>query len=351
MLILSQLRTQPTAYYSIADHFFRQVYMAGGPPFSNDFPLIFYIWLLAPTIGDIKWLYLPFALTGTVASYFAIYAATKNRLVGAFSAAWMAYFLQTEHYLTYEYWAASFFLVGLALFFMKHNVSAAIAMGVATILKEVFAPFLLFSSIYYLVNEGDRLLDRSSFAIGGHRMWSLLRDIGKSKALVWTTVTCFTGLLWYINGFVSTGGKPQITEAGFHNVAGFRPELLLLLFAGNQLRNPLTLGSLQGDGGRPIVLLPAVVVIGLALIGMTFLDKDECVLLYASFAFLPLLVPFGIIRVANAIATTANLPARWIVMSITMVNLFWVAGLYRICKYVYSGYIRIVSEEANAKPV
>ena len=158
----------------------------------------------------------------------------------------------------------------------------------------------------------------------------------------------FAGLLWYINGFVSTAGNPRIAEAGFHNVAGFKPELLLLLFGGTQLRNPLTFGSLQGEGGHPIILLPAIVVIALALIGMTFLDKDECIIMYAAFAFLPLLVPFGIIQVGNAIATAANLPSRWIVMSITMVNLFWVAGVYKICKYVYSSYTRIASEETNA---
>jgi hypothetical protein len=38
---------------------------------------------------------------------------------------------------------------------------------------------------------------------------------------------------------------------------------------------------------------------------------------------------------AGTFATAANLPSRWIAMSIAMINLLWLAGLYKICDYIY----------------
>jgi hypothetical protein len=340
MLILSQLHAHPTEYYSIADHFFRQIFTSQGPTFSNDFPLMFYVWLLAPTIGDIKWLYFAFALAGTVASYFTIFATTKQRLVAFLSAVWVAYFLEITCYLAYEPWGVSIFLIGLAFFLMNQHVPAAITIGVSTLIYEVFAPFLLFASIYYLVvSIQDRL---NIVEIKKSRIMRPLTHHAKKtrEAFVWIMATFVVGLLWYLNGFVSTGGRPNLSDAGFQQVLGFKPELFVLLFSGTYFRNPLTIGSFRGV--IPIVLLPVVV----ALVGMTFLDLDKRIIVYASFAFIPLLIPFGIIRV-GATVSISTVAERWAVMSIAMVNLFWVAGLYRICKYVYSGYSRIVSEEAN----
>jgi hypothetical protein len=272
-----------------------------------------------------------------VASYFAIFATTKQRLVAVLSAAWVAYFLETPNYLAYEPWAVSVFLIGLAFFFMNQHVPAAIIIGVAALFYEVFAPFLLFASIYYLVvNRHDWLY---IFGIKKSRIMTPLTDHAKKakEAFVWLMVTFVVGGLWYLNGFVSTGGKPQLTDAGIQQALWFKPELFVLLFSGTHFRNPLIIGSLRAV--IPIVLLPVVV----ALIGMTFLDLDKRIVMYASFAFIPVLIPFGIVRV-GAIVSISSVAERWAVMSIAMVNLFWVAGVYMICKSVYGGYIRMVSE-------
>ncbi|HMK83507.1 MAG TPA: hypothetical protein VK503_07295, partial [Candidatus Bathyarchaeia archaeon] len=252
------------------------------------------------------------------------------------------YFLEIPNYLAYEPWAISVFLIGLAFFFMNQHVLAAIIIGVSALFYEVFATFLLFASIYYLVvSRHDWLY---TFRIKKSRKMIQLTDHAKKakEAFVWLMATFVVGGLWYLNGFVSTGGKPQLADAGIQQALWFKPELFVLLFSGTHFRNPLAIGSFRGI--IPIVLLPVV----LALIGMTFLNLDERIVMYASFAFIPVLIPFGIVRV-GAIVSIPSVAERWAVMSIAMVNLFWVAGVYMICKFVYSGYIRVASEADASK--
>ena len=332
--ILSELRLHPADYYPIADHFFRQYYAGGGPTFSNDFPAIFYLWLLAPNIAEVKWLYLPFALAGVIASYVAVYAVTKQSVVAFFSGVWMSYFFETDHFLTYEYWAISILLIGLAFFFMNRHVPAAVAVGITSLLKEVFAPFLVIASLYYLiVSRKDWWPFVSSQVIEKHQKTRTAAGgsvTGGSKlkeAVVWTSATCMVGLLWYVNGFVSTGGRISLARVPFSTPAGFEPQLLSLLFAPSPqaafFRNP------AGSTILPLLIL-------MALIGMAFLGKDQSIIIYTSFLLFPLLIPFGVVTLVHGkFATAANIPQRWIAMSIAMLNLLWLTGLYKICERIY----------------
>ncbi len=112
-MLLTDLRLNPMSWYAINAHLMRDIYGYTSLPFVTVFPLIFYIWLLVPNLSDIKWLYFAFALAGTAASYFAIYAATKQSLVAVLSAAWMTYFLEgvsgRQYYLMLEWWAICVF--------------------------------------------------------------------------------------------------------------------------------------------------------------------------------------------------------------------------------------------------
>jgi hypothetical protein len=329
-MVLSELRFQPAAYYSITDHLYRQFYSAEGALFTNDFPLIFYVWLLAPSIEGIKWLYLPFAVAGTIASYVAVYAFTKQSLIAFLSGAWTAYFLETSHYLMLEYWAISIFLIGLAFFAMKHDVLAAMMIGVAILLKEVFAPFLLVASIYYLAT-GWRKAQSSSYHFAAHKhviaeVKRLAADQSMRKAFVWILSTCVVLSIWYVNALMSTAGNVHLSHSPFTtNQPRFRPEALTLLFAA---------GCCYDHVLPPI---PVIIVIGLALVGIGFIERDHKIIMYASFVMFPVLILFGVLGYGSGFGeeyTFYNVP-RWDALSITVVNLFWLVGLYKVGQYFY----------------
>jgi hypothetical protein len=333
-MILLQLRDQPTTYYSIVDRLFRQLYSAQGPLFTNDFPLIFYIWLLAPEIEGVKWIYFIFALCGAVGSYFAVYAATRQGLVAFLSAVWIAYFLETEHLLMYENWAISVFLIGFAFFMLKRPLAAAVAIGIATLLKEVFAPFLVAASIYYLATSSKRWWPTIRYTMGSRfssvthehlsrwRKAELQGDAQTKLALTWIVTTCSVIFLWALNGFVSTGGNVRLSHSPFtSNQWGVQLDVLPLLFSG---------GCCYLHVLPP---LPAVVVVGLGLIGIAFLEKDQKVITYASLVAVPLLILLGIVGYGSPYRSD-NVP-RWDALSITLVNLLWLVGPYKICEYAY----------------
>lgn len=328
-LILSELRSRPTAYYSISDALFHE--LIGPTPFGlgYHFPLIFYIWLLVPSIGDIKWLYLVFALAGVVASYFAILAATKNSLVAFFSAAWMAYFLETGYFLMLDYWPVPVFLIGLALFLTKHHGWAAAAIGVTTLIKEVFAPFMVMASVYYLLAARREWIPYLHDLMIRHREGrnKFLSGAGKTRqAVAWISATIVVGSMYILNDIASYGFPPS-AHAMVQQILGFEPGVLWLLFTEGYFRNP--------------PLIPIVVAVALALIGIAFLDRDQKIIMLLSFVLLPLLIPTGVIStvpgatLANLGAIWVHLTSRWIAMSLVMVNLFWLTGAYNICKYIY----------------
>jgi hypothetical protein len=327
--ILSELRVHPTDYYSITDSIYRRLYSSVGAigGFVSYFPLMFYIWLLVPNVGDIKWLYMAFALAGTVASYFAVYSVTKQSLVAVLSAAWMAYFLETPYYLMLEYWGISVFLIGLAFFVMKRHVHAAVVISVATLIKVTCAPFMLFASLYYLAASWKEWWPIVFYFLTGRRRETYRRGHYRKarEALVWIFATCIVGCGYYLNEHAAGARGLAATGAGvmLHYPQGFRLEILAALFGGNYFLNPP---------------LPIIVTIVLALIGMTFLGKDQRPVMYASFAFLPLLIPAGVVQLLGL--TLANwpwtiMPERWLGISMTMVNLFWLAGFYKIYEGIY----------------
>lgn len=333
-VILSMLREHPTAYYSIVDIVYRQMFSAGGVLFSNDFPLLLYLWLLAPTLADIKWLYLPFALAGVVGSYIAIYAVTGRNILAFLSGIWIAFYLETFHYLMYEPWAVSIFLVGLAFFLMRRHVLAATTIGVATLMKEVFAPFLLFASLYYLLisrhdwwpvivnvfasGQRDAARQIKTMRAQPIKGWSEMK-----LAAVWITATFLTGLLWYVNGLVSTGGDIHFSHSPFTtNKPELRLSALPLLFAGCCSQNALP--------------FPTIIAVTLGLVAIFCLKQDQSIILYASFAFLPIMILLGVVGFGGTgdYYRGDNVP-RWTAMSIAMVNLFWPAGIYKICEFIY----------------
>jgi hypothetical protein len=337
-MVLSELRVHPTAYYSIVDALYRQLYSAQGVLFANDFPLMFYIWLLVPNVGDIKWLYLVFALAGTVASYFTVYSVTKQSLVAVLSAVGMAYFLETSHYLMYEQWAISIFLIGLAFLARRHYVSGAAAIGVAALIREVFAPFMVIASLYYFVVSIEEWWPSVSAFLRRRFVgkWRILRftEISKSKqAYAWFVATCVVGSLMYLNGLASTGGHIHFSHSPLTtNEPGLKLEALPLLFAD---------GCCYQHALPPV---PAIVVILLSLIGIAFLDKDQSIIMYSSLALLPLLILLGVVGYGpgfGGVYSSDNVP-RWNAMSITIVNLFWLTGASKI-EYIYTRMQRKIS--------
>lgn len=312
--ILTTLRVHPTEYYSIAVTLYHQLY---APTLAIiHFPLIFYIWLLAPNIQDIKWLYLVFALAGTVASYFAILYVTKQRLVAVLSAAWMVYFLETKVYLMFEYWAITVFLVGLAFFVSERHVSAAMIIGLASLIKEVFAPFMVIASIYYLL----LVLHTPSHENG---LAGFLQSREKrtprivKRAIVWCVASSIVGLAYYINGVASQGAESPV-----HFFRTFDPILLPVLFADSWFQYP------------PI---PVIVTVGLALIGISALLRlDQRIIVYASFtSMILLMLTAGSEGLISSWQEIQQSSPRYIAMSVALVNLFWLVGLYKIAKYIH----------------
>ena len=325
MLVLTQLRVRPIDYYSICEKVYHELYEPGPAAWYRP-PLIYYIWLLVPNVGDIKWLYLPFAMTASVASYFAVSTVTKRKLLAALSAAWMAYFLVggTKCYLMFEYWAISVFLIGLAFFVSEHHVLAAATIGAATLVKEVFAPFMLVASIYYLwraVMKEDVWRFLASPFRAGFSTPSFSRNknhfartlstwiLSNKKATVWGAVTFVVGVAYCLGALVVN----LSFESPIHFFETFDPSILPLLFATSFFSYP------------PI---PFILTVSLALIGISALANwDQRILAYASFAFMILLM-----LTSESVPSNAW-PTREIAMSITLVNLFWLVGLYKIFEY------------------
>jgi hypothetical protein len=312
-LILAALRAHLTDYYSIAVNLYHQLY---APTIAMiPFPLILYVWLLAPSIADLKWLYFGFAMAASIASYFTIATITKQRLLAALSAAWIAYFLETNVYLMFEYWAVTVFLIGLAFFVSERHVPAAVTIGVATLIKEVFAPFMLIASIYY-VSQLILLKRKKDIALTLSSLQKRQAQILINKKLAaWCIATVVVGVAYFLNGLASGGAGEPI-----HFFVTFDPSILPLLFAGSWFRYPP---------------MPLVLVVGLALIGMSaFASRDQRMIAYGSFAFMILLMLTagggGLITSWQAITQSSP---RYVAMSIALVNLFWLVGLYKIAAY------------------
>ena len=313
--IVTALRVHPTEYYSIAVAFYHQLY---APTLAIiHFPLIFYIWILVPNNGDVKWLYFGFALASTGASYWAVESMTKQKLLAILSASWIAYFLETSYYFMFEYWAIAVFLVGLAFFVSERHASAAMMIGLASLIKEVFAPFMVIASIYYLLPLVLLHL-RMKMGLGGSsnqgKRESRLRIV--KKAIVWCVASSIVGLAYYMNGVASQG-----TESPVHFFRTFDPSLLPALFSDSWFQYP------------PI---PVIVTVSLALIGISVLaHRDQRVILYVSFASMILLMLTaggeGLISTWEEIQQSSP---RYIAMSVALVNLFWIVGLYRIAQYI-----------------
>jgi hypothetical protein len=313
--ILTALRVHPTEYYSIAVTLYHQLY---APTLAIiHFPLIFYIWLLAPNNGDVKWLYFVFALAGTVASYWAVASITKHKLLAILSAAWVAYFLETNFYFMFEYWGIAVFLVGLAFFVSERHAPAAMMIGLATLIKEVFAPFMLIASIYYLLPlVVSHLRMKTGLGVSSNQGKRESRSRIVKRAVVWCAASSIVGFAYYMNGVSSQG-----TESPVHFFRTFNPSLLPVLFSDSWFQYP------------PI---PVIVTVGLALIGISaLLRRDQRIIVYASFASMILLMltagSEGLISSWEEIQQSSP---RYIAMSVALVNLFWLVGLYKIAQYI-----------------
>jgi hypothetical protein len=261
------------------------------------------------------------------------------------SGAWMAYFLRgcmfpTSHYLMLEYWAISVFLIGMTFFVMKRHVWAAAAVGVATLIRLSFAPFMLFASLYYLAASTKEWAPRVHYVLTGKRQdpWRRVVRTAKTQnmkaAYAWVVATGLAGLLYLVNDMVGRPlGRP---------LAYYVPEVGLSAFMSSPLQfEPRVLWMLFNESYFPTPPIPIVAVIALALIGIAFLSKDQSIVLCASLAMLPLIIATNLVSLIVPGLTLvtwsqwANIPSRWIAMSITMVNLFWLTGAYKICARVY----------------
>src|SRR5208283_620841 len=125
------------------------------------------------------------------------------------------------------------------------------------------------------------------------------------------------GLAYYMNGVASQG-----TESPVRFFITFNPSLLPVLFADSWFQYP------------PI---PVIVTVGLALIGISALLRlDQRIIVYASFASMILLMltagSEGLISTWEEIQQSSP---RYIAMSVALVNLFWIVGLYKISQYVH----------------
>jgi len=208
-------------------------------------------------------------------------------------------------------------LVGLAFFISERYASAAILIGVATLIKEVFAPFMLIASIYYLVPLVVSRL-RMKNGLGGSsnqgRRDSRLRIV--NRAIVWCVASSIVGLAYYMNGAASQG-----TESPVHFFRTFNPSFLPVLFADSWFQYP------------PI---PVIVTVSLALIGISaMLRRDQRIIVYVSFASMILLMltagSEGLISSWEEIQQSSP---RYIAMSVALINLFWLVGLYKVARYI-----------------
>jgi hypothetical protein len=289
--ILTELRARPWAYKEIYDRLYRQSY-ADVPTIFSRTPFLFYIWLLLPDVQSIKWLYLTFSFSASLGSYFAIRSVTNSLLFGVFSALWMAWYMQKPFYLMFEYWAISIFLVSMAFFVKGHHRVAAILATMSALIKEVFAPFLVFAAGFYFLGRRKR-----EFVI-----WGL------------ATLACGSIYLAYLLWTDSLGKQTVVY------LAQLNPNL--------DLQGLFDVSSYFFNNPP----LPMAANIILALIGMSVADKDQRRILYASFFFMPLLMftakenpPYTVsINVRDMVLS------RWLAMPITLVGLFWLAGIWRL---------------------
>jgi len=148
-------------------------------------------------------------------------------------------------------------------------------------------------------------------------------------ALVWIVVTSAVGFMYILNDIASREGGGLLLSGFIQtpatNMLGFEPGVLWLLFTEDYFTRP------------PI---PVILAVALALVGMAFLDKDQSIITYLSFAQLPLLIAMGVVTTEPGLTiavwrTWTNVPSRWIAMSITMVNLFWLVAPYALAKHIY----------------
>lgn len=311
-LILVELHVHPSNYYSIAVDLYHKMY---APTLAIiHFPLIFYIWLLAPTIDDVKWLYLVFAVAASVASYFTVLRMTQWRPLAFLCAVWIAYFLESPWYFMFEYWAIPVFLVGLAFFVSERNLPAAVIIGVATLIKEIFIPFMLIASIIYMLQ------------------WIFLRLRKRStvtcvrRAVVWCIATIIVGAAYSINAIVSAGATSP-----YNFLETFDPSILLSLFAVYWFRYP------------PI---PIILALSFSLIGMTALTKwSQRIIIYGSFvSMILLMLTVGESFFVSREELLQSSP-RYIAMSITLINIFWLVGIYKTVEWTAKVLLRRVSQQ------
>jgi len=314
-MILTALRVRPFEYYSIAVALYHQLY---APTLAIiHFPLIFYIWLIVPTDSNVKWLYFAFALAGTVAAYWTVAVITKRRSLAILTGAWIAYFLQTGAYFMFEYWAITVFLVGLSYFVSERHVPAAVAIGLATLIKEVFAPFMVIASIYYALPIIQRFcLKQLKIGEFFNKGKASARPQTIRQAIVWCLATSIVGLAYYQNGIASQG-----TTSPVQFFRTFDLSLLPMLFSNSWFTYP------------PI---PVTLTVCLGLIGISTLARwDQRIIVYASFASIILLMltagDQGLISTWEEIQQSAP---RYVAMSITLINLFWLIGIYKIIIYI-----------------
>ena len=319
--IFSSLRADPAGYYHIADHFFRIYYYNSAPLWMQNFPLIFYIWLVSPTTQELKWLYFIFALAATISSYFTIYLSTRRPEIAALSGAWIAYFLRTSNYLMIDYWGATLFLVGLPFFVARQHVKAAVIIGIAVLVKQTLAPFMAIAAIYYVWVRRKHF---SSFlGYHSHKVPRVPRTISRAPlayatdSIAWSIGAISVGFAYYVNGLVSQG----TFQSPIHNSWGFDPNVLQVLFNGSFFVNP------------PIPLLLAF---PLAIIGLLALRSGQSIIAAVSFIIMPLLMVFETVGTETKIAVLAGaIASRWVLLTILFLNLFWLVGIYEVCLIIY----------------
>jgi hypothetical protein len=223
---------------------------------------------------------------------------------------------------------------------MRRHVAAAVAIGVATLIKEVFAPFMIIATVYYLVTTRNDWWPSVRYGFWAWRtifVHALIPSKEKQKeklyqeklrggitaeTRVWITASCIVGFLFLLNGLASQGFTGAVTGGSLpiHNPTGYHPEAISLIFDGGYFHNP------------PI---PVIAAIALAMVGIGFLDKDQRAIIYASYGLLPFLILFGAVGWLNFVNYRADNVPRYIAMSEAIVNLFWLIGAYKICEYAY----------------
>jgi len=162
----------------------------------------------------------------------------------------------------------------------------------STLVKEVFAPFLLFAVGFYFLGRKKR------------------------EFFIWGLATLAAGTIYlaYLLWTDSLGKQTVVYLA----------QLNLNL----DLQGLFDVSSYFFNNPP----FPIAMNIVLALIGMSVVDRDQRNILYASFLFMPLLMftakenpPY-----TASINVGAMVLSRWLAMPITLIGLFWLTGLWRV---------------------